>query len=66
MYLFSIICVMSTTFNITLSMLRERVSKQKSKKLSSYLCDCNQLHYQIDCMGKFVHIISNSSYWYQT
>ena len=42
------------------------VSKQKSTNLIFFLYDCNQIHYQIGYMGYFVHIICNSSYWYQT
>ena len=42
------------------------VSKQKSTNLISFLYDCNQIHYQIGCMGPFVHIICNSLYCYHT
>ena len=47
-------------------MVHKLVSKQKSTNSSSFLNDCEQIHYQIGYMGQFVHIISNSIYFYYT
>ena len=42
--------------------VRKLVGKQKSTNLNLFLHDCDRIHYQIDCIGPFVHTICNSFY----
>ena len=44
----------------------ETRTQAKIDKFEFFLYDWYQIHYQIGFMGQFVHIICNSSYWYNT
>ena len=41
-------------------------SKQKLTNLSFFLYYCNQIHYQTGYMGRLVHVIRKTLYWYHT